>query len=342
MLILLVGGGRRPIWRSGNHFTERMQDDRSAMHLRDAAIGGMGADLHLRAVDPHPVDVCGVPQPRRIAVLGGVGNDADVDAAADGADHGIREHMVCDPENDRIDLPTRRLRVDPALRAIGEILKRHEVHRGIDGIERIPSRRRAGDVGVILIHRRVHPQIIEAAPEWIRQAIVVGKKDRLVEEIGGRIRHELQRGVVRFAEFHDILSVEQHHLEMQNLDGVRGIGNLFPHRDARVFQKLQHCGVRRFAAVGALVNEDADRQVRIRLVPVDERGRVALVFHEPECDVDSDLFVLDQADDWIAAVGHLNPTNHLRRQLRIAESLLDNLRCGTKGQAEQRETRQGQ
>ncbi len=242
------------------------------------------------------IDVPRHPRPRRLAVLLGIADQPDRDAAVLRGDDRVGVPAVRDPVHDHVDLL--RLLVVAADRAVRVRLERREVQLRVLRVRRVVARERLRHVRVVGVGARVGPQVVELRHEALDEGGLVGEVDGFVDVVHIRREAGEQPGVraeVRAAELDDVLAGEHHQLVVHD-----AAGGAVAHRDPGRLQLGQPLGVVGVGRVGPQVHQDPDRHAGLKAP--DELGGVARVLHEPEAHVDPDRLVPDVIDKDGAAV----------------------------------------
>ncbi len=295
VVLLLQAGRRRREVRRAEHGQRTWRADGGLIVVEQHELlvvqAEMRANFQRDASRPESIEIVGVPLPLRRAVLVGVADQSDRDAALVRGDERVGLALVGDAIHDHVDL-LQLLRI--ALEnAQCVVLGLREIERAVLRIDRIDPRRRIRDVRVVSVVGGLDPVVVVLGHEALNDGQIVREVDDLVFVVDVvLLRHERGGAVIRAREFDDVLSGEQHHLPVEDA-GCSGLAHA--HRDAGRGQRREHLIVAGISGVRQRIDEDADGHAGPP--PRDDRGLVARVLHEPERHVEPDCFVVDEVEE---------------------------------------------
>ena len=248
----------------------------------------------------HPIDVVGVPEVGRIAILLSVGDQANLHTRRGPANQLVGHLAGGDAEHGDVDLL--RLVLHPGDEAILIVLVRWKVQLGIQvapRIRRVISRQRPRDVREVGVVRGVRPEVVVLLHERLDDNRIGREVNRFVHVLdvfATRLRRRV-RAVreVRGAEMDGVLPPVHHHLPV--VDAGR---ELMADRDPRVDEQLPEGRASGVARIGTQVEQNPHRDAS--LPALDDLARVTPVGHEPVRDIDAGRLGPDHLEDGGAAV----------------------------------------
>ena len=286
-LELVVVGGVRPVRRAEGDDVLRVEP-RGLLVVQPEMLAHPDLDrprILLRGGD-EPIHLHLVAGPLRIRVLGGIEIHPDPHAARGGADQRVHRTRQRDAIDVDVDPAGGGLAIDERHEAILIAVLRREVEPRIDRVRRIVAHERRRHVRVVGVLLCVGPDVVEHRHE--RGHELPREIDDLVLVVFVWILgHERGRAEVGARPFDDALPGENHQLPVADV-----AGDPLPHRDAGRLQLVELAFIGRVLHVGARVHDDADGHAAV--LRVHERRDESIVFPEPDADVDTLMFVIDQ------------------------------------------------